>query len=87
VDFIPYTALPSALSTGDFLWDQPSMSSHVSFFFCGDTGRFGSSSEESLQLHLKLEGAGILSLEIEKLFKQTNHSPMDFHRAQDQMGN
>jgi hypothetical protein len=87
VDLIPSTALTAALSTGVFLWDQPDLPSHVSFFFCGDTEHLGSTSEESLQLHLKAEGAGLSSSEIEKLVKQTSHSPCEFHRAHDQMGN
>jgi hypothetical protein len=85
VHFIPSTALPAALHTRVFLWDQPDLPSRVSFFFCGETGHFGSSSEESLQLHLKSEGASLSSAEIEKLVKQTSHPPLDFHRAQDQM--
>jgi hypothetical protein len=87
VDFIPSMVLTPALSTGVFLWDQPDLPSHVSFFFCGDTEHLGSTSEESLQLQLKSEGAGLSSSEIEKLVKQTSHSPCEFHRAHDQMGN
>jgi hypothetical protein len=68
-NLIPSTALTAALSTVSFLWDQPELPSHVSFFFCGDTGHFGSSIEESLQIHLKSEGAGISSVEIKKLVK------------------
>jgi hypothetical protein len=36
-DFIPSTALTVSLSTGSFMWDQPDLPSHVSYFFCGDT--------------------------------------------------
>jgi hypothetical protein len=86
-DFILSTALTAALSTCSFMWDQPDLPSHVSLFFCGDTGHFGSSREESLQLRLKLEGAGLSSAEIEKLAKQSSHPACDFHTAQDQMGN
>jgi hypothetical protein len=48
VDFIPSTVITAALYTGDFLWDQADLPSRVSFFFCGKTHHFGSSSEESL---------------------------------------
>jgi hypothetical protein len=86
-DCIPSTALSASLSTGIFIWDQPDLPSHVRFFCCGDTGQFGSSSEESMQLHLKSEGAGLSSAEINKLVKQSSHSPCDFHTAHDHMGN
>jgi hypothetical protein len=43
------------------------------------------SGKESLQLQLKSEGAGLSSSEIHKLVKQTHHSPIGFHKAQDQM--
>jgi hypothetical protein len=76
--FVPSTTLA---------WDQPGIPSHVSCFFCGNTGHSGSSSEESLQLHLKSEGAGLPSAEIKKLVKQLSHPPCDFHAAQDHLGN
>jgi hypothetical protein len=47
-DFIPPPTLTAVLSIGSFMWDQPDLPSHVSFFFCGNTGHFGYSSEESL---------------------------------------
>jgi hypothetical protein len=53
----------------------------MSFFFCGDTVHFGSPSKESLQLHLKSEEAGMSSAEINKLVKQSSHSPWDFHKT------
>jgi hypothetical protein len=87
VDFISSTTLMADLSNSVFLWEQHDLPSHVSLFLCGDMGQFRSSSEESLQLHLKSEGAGISSLEIEMLVKKTSHSPMEFYRAQDQMVN
>jgi hypothetical protein len=86
-DFIPSTALTVSLSTGSFRWDQLNLPSHMSYFFCGNTGHFGSTSEESLQLHLKSEGAGLSITKMEKLVKQSSHSPCNFHDAQDQMGN
>jgi hypothetical protein len=85
--FIPYTALTASLHAGVFIWDQPDLPCHVSYFFCGDTGHLGTSGEESLQLQLKSEGAGLSSSEIGNIAKQTRHSPNEFHKTQYQMGN
>jgi hypothetical protein len=64
VDFIPPTALTAALYTEAFLWDQPDLPSHISYFLCVETGHLGSSRKEYLQLHLKSEGAVLSSAEI-----------------------
>jgi hypothetical protein len=87
VDFIPSTALTDSLHAGVFIWDKPDLPSHVSYFLCGDTVHLGMSGEESLQLQLKSGGDGLSSSEIDKLANQTHHSPIDFHKAQYQMGN
>jgi hypothetical protein len=38
VDFVPSTALTASLYAGVFIWDQPDLPPHVSYFLCGNTG-------------------------------------------------
>lgn len=66
------------------VFDLPSK---ASFFFCGDTFHSVASSEDSLQLQLKAEGARLSSSKIEKLAKQTHHLSVKFHQARDHMEN